>query len=455
MSLKNIITNLYGEKRGKIVDRLARLREKRTTLGCRLKFLVSCRDLDVVPSWIKIKHHLRDKHTDLIFDRASKALLRKTIQDTRKDLWVCNEQLYFCRMKVCDFISLELWDRFDFITTNHNNWLHQTTSEKLNRKLENLCRKQHRYRGTRGTFTTPKTVYNLSNICVSEAGNRVLARGFNFAIAPKSIPVEPIIAGIEDAVKRLPFKLADVIRQDVAYILRKGKEVEFKENVKPGEMEALRDLRNNKEVVILKADKGNATVIMNTVDYKRQMDQVIQSDDYVRLNKDPTSKFEKRLTDCLDKAPIEAKLKKELVPKESVIPKAYGLPKIHKIDWEKQRDSAEEIKVPMRLVISAIGAPAHEIARSIGRVLREPVVKAKSFVKNSQDFLMKIKQVNLEEGDMLVSLDVVGLFSNVPLNETIEILKRNRRKFRLPLTLINLIEECLNCNYFLWDGQIY
>lgn len=41
------------------------------------------------------------------------------------------------------------------------------------------------------------------------------------------------------------------------------------------EKRALQELRNNKDIVILPADKGNATVVMNTIDYKEKMTLIL------------------------------------------------------------------------------------------------------------------------------------------------------------------------------------
>jgi len=53
------------------------------------------------------------------------------------------------------------------------------------------------------------------------------------------------------------------------------------------EREALKTLKNNTDLTILPADKGNATVILNTVDYKQKTISLLE-DPYRRLNRDPT-----------------------------------------------------------------------------------------------------------------------------------------------------------------------
>ena len=54
--------------------------------------------------------------------------------------------------------------------------------------------------------------------------------------------------------------------------------------------EAIRDLRKDKEIVVLSADKGNETVVMNQSDYTAKMEALLEDSVYRRLKRDPTTK---------------------------------------------------------------------------------------------------------------------------------------------------------------------
>jgi hypothetical protein len=47
-------------------------------------------------------------------------------------------------------------------------------------------------------------------------------------------------------------------------------------------------LKNNTDLTILPADKGNATVILNTADYKQKIISILEDPAYRRLTRDPT-----------------------------------------------------------------------------------------------------------------------------------------------------------------------
>jgi hypothetical protein len=56
-------------------------------------------------------------------------------------------------------------------------------------------------------------------------------------------------------------------RQETVRIIKSASKP--RDNLNRSERAALRTLKNNPELTILPADKGNATVILNTTDYKQ------------------------------------------------------------------------------------------------------------------------------------------------------------------------------------------
>ena len=55
-------------------------------------------------------------------------------------------------------------------------------------------------------------------------------------------------------------------------------------NITQEEQEALKELKSNPEIVILKADTGNATVVMNSKDYDQKVNSMLRNErTYVKL----------------------------------------------------------------------------------------------------------------------------------------------------------------------------
>ena len=50
---------------------------------------------------------------------------------------------------------------------------------------------------------------------------------------------------------------------------------------------SIRGLKEDNDLVVIRADKGNATVVMNREDYVGKMDELLKGEDYVRIRKKP------------------------------------------------------------------------------------------------------------------------------------------------------------------------
>ena len=84
-------------------------------------------------------------------------------------------------------------------------------------------------------------------------------------------------------------------------------------------------------------------------------------------------------------------------------PHIYGLPKVHKEG------------VPLRPVVSCIGSSVHPLAKYLAKILNPLQNRIPSNIKNSMDFITKIKDLDIADNTRLVSLDVVSLFTSVPV----------------------------------------
>ena len=119
-----------------------------------------------------------------------------------------------------------------------------------------------------------------------------LSLGFNFALCPKHIPVDEIISRMEQIAGMIKAD-GQLLREEVSRCLRKMRPIT--PTLEKEERKALANLKKDKDVLIMKANKGNATVLMNKVDYERKMTDLLQSDDYIKIRKDPMTIIEKRL----------------------------------------------------------------------------------------------------------------------------------------------------------------
>ena len=109
----------------------------------------------------------------------------------------------------------------------------------------------------------------------------------------------------------------------------------FKRNLKKEEWTAITTVRNDKDIVIKPADKGDSIVIVNKQDYiQEELRQLLDSNHYEILEEDPTQNYNNQIYQVLQQATnlniIDDKMKKTLYNKSPRTPRFYMLPKIHK-----------------------------------------------------------------------------------------------------------------------------
>ena len=345
-SLKSSIRHLYGEDIASHIRRLEKLRIKKTTLLSSLTFLLRCRDHNIIPRFLQIHHHIRSRAANRIYQRTSFALLRERIQQNRRELDSTSRILLDTHLRLANSLNISHWRLIDQLTFNKAAYLGDGHKARQSQKFARLTKNQLPV-----TKALKNTVINLSDQKLDEGTLSLLQKGLNYAVAPRAPPIEEILAGIEKAVRFLPVEQAEEARHESVRIIKTT--TKTKNNLTKNEMTALKKLKDNTELTILPADKGNATVILNTVDYKLKITSLLADSAYKKLDKDPTDSIERKTIKLLKKSSLPEDLRKQLQPSGSRAPRLYGLPKIHKEG------------VPLRPIVSNIGAPTYQLAKQL------------------------------------------------------------------------------------------
>ena len=302
----------------------------------------------------------------------------------------------------------------------------QTASLRLKNRFEWLVQKKSPDNCAAAALPLEKkvknTFINLSTRPVTTAETNVLEKGLGYAVSLRKIPKKEIIVAIEDFARRLvakentahrrtpeappPIENVDnprpqpPFRSNHAFFPentnRKLQELftemnskcrQILKNAKPSpanlcqaERAALKELRRDNSILILPADKGNATVMIGIEEYKNKMASVLNDPaHFEKIASDPTKKWEKQLTSCLR----EDLLKKDYIskslyfflrPSDSRLPQLYGLPKIHKAG------------APLRPIVSAIRSFNYNLGKLLVWLLNPYMSDCESYVKNSVDF---------------------------------------------------------------------
>ena len=153
-------------------------------------------------------------------------------------------------------------------------------------------------------------VKNISLRQIDDSETKLLSYGLKHSITPRHVPTETIVAGVEDALSRLDNLTEDAkddIRSRVASTIQSTPRLES--NLSREELRALKRLRNDDTIVILPADKGRVTVVMDKSEYFDKMNHLVEDrKTYKELDSDPTPALVRRLNNKL----LELEKKKAL-----------------------------------------------------------------------------------------------------------------------------------------------
>ena len=146
---------------------------------------------------------------------------------------------------------------------------------------------------------------------------------------------------------------------------------------------------------------------------------------YKELSYDCTDKFVRDVGDAINKAAVNKVIDEELAdllfidsPKPGNI---YFLPKIH-----------SEIRPPPgRPICNTINTPTMNLSKWVDIQLQPLVKKLPSYLKDDNDFLRKIDELNdkqtIPANALLVTWDVKSLYTNIPHKEGLEALEKHSK----------------------------
>ena len=159
---------------------------------------------------------------------------------------------------------------------------------------------------------------------------------------------------MEGGLRSIDETAATEVRQKITGLLTKARPPP--KNLTYKESRALKELKNDHDLVVLPADKGNAAVIMDTLKYEDKMTNFLSDESTYRLlEKDPTPSLQCKMNATLLQLKKDRKIPttkyNTLRCSSGRIPSIYGLPKIHKPD------------IPLRPIVSFYSSPTYELSK--------------------------------------------------------------------------------------------
>ena len=150
------------------------------------------------------------------------------------------------------------------------------------------------------SYLPNRCVVNRSSKMVSTPEKSFLSKGMNFVSAPCKSNIPEIIAEIEGALNKCKVNsnTATDIRTRLVGVLNKP--IQTHKNLSSAEGKVLKELRKDKNIIILPTDKRRSTVVMDMKEYNEKMLSMVSDDKtYKCIKNDPSHALQSRMNSLL------------------------------------------------------------------------------------------------------------------------------------------------------------
>jgi hypothetical protein len=129
-------------------------------------------------------------------------------------------------------------------------------------------------------------------------------------------------------------------------------------------------------------------------------------------------------------------------------PRMYGTIKLHKADK------------PIRPIVNWKNSPGYRLAGYLVKLLKHTIQLPNVFnVQNSEALMHSLKQTNTHFNIKMCSFDIKNMYTNIPLDELINIIHTTLTHNNIPNDhkneIITLVKVILRQNYFQYNDELY
>ena len=414
--LPTYLLTKYGNNIRQTYRRLETSLRRKHKAVCDQEFLLYCQFNDVLPNFVKFKLYRSSLYHTSFYGDATRDLLQLEIRS--KDRLVdhhskSSQRLYETLKSTLSFI--------DFIYV-------KSILSRNNESFISNVKRTHTNKLIRLGINKPKipnclnTVFNFSKYVLSKREEFLLSLGLDFCLPNYKPNLTSFYLPLELLFQRLrslslPCKFSELQRdlqslsQKTYNTLRPSWLPFFKKD----DYVLMRELAKNESIVILRPDKGKGAVLLDKAVYIDKMSNILQDNTKFLKIGTPTfssifkqeDKINRFLKQLKDNGVINNETYLELYSSGNAFGVLYGLPKIHKQD------------IPLRPILAAYNTPNYKIAKYISHLIT-PYSLNQYALTNSASLIPHILS---QDSDLyMVSLDVTSLFTNVPLQATIQLI---------------------------------
>ena len=331
-------------------------------------------------------------------------------------------------------------------------------------------------------------IFNLSSQVLSESEKLILDQGLKFA-PPKGLDKFHTFMDIHKFVRKLnikrymatntfynqvdsgiythsglsnaslfnpPGNLAPSLKVFRDVLLRDLDLMEIKKaRLNKAMQEGLDQLCTNKELVVRPVDKGGGIVVLDRLDYLKEMNNILgDHNTYSILQSDPKNIYKRELEILVTRGFYEGILTSKerlyLIPVAPRTPTIYYLPKLHK----------DPVCPPGRPIVSGIDSVTSRVGRYVDFFLQPLVKGIPSYVKDSRHIINLLSGLSPKSGMWMVTIDVTSLYTIIPHELGFEaVFLYLSRDSGLPdkqvAFIMSLLRFATSSNYFWFEGKFY
>ena len=354
-----------------------------------------CKLKGITPSYINIKINGNNKQTQRTKETAIRHRLNQEIRFLHNKKRHINLQLYKTHLTSANEWKNQ-WPLMELNTEDGLKHEMEKHYENLNKKLHKLITKQKRIiennlHNTKNQFYN--LTVNLTTIKFNQEEPTLLDHGMQHSI---EIPLEKfwndLIIQTDRAVRKFEPKLQEAYRTIAAKKLKQIKNSSHPYNNQAKRQTYILNNIKNKlkqgHAMIIKADKGKTTVIIDTTEHNNKTLESIHSNAIKTLTNNPTSKFQKRIKDTL-------KLRHLIINKTQIKYLTQNKPQAPIL---KAQIKLHKMGNPIRPAVNSINAPNYKLAKFLTKNLKAYIQLPYQYkVKNSTNLAHYLKQLKLYE----------------------------------------------------------
>lgn len=454
--------NKYYANQAKLINEYTNTKRKLHKTIANIHFNKTCKSKHLIPKYINIKTNSKTKSALNTLKTAQGIWINKEIQFLHKKKAYLNNRLYQLHLEASKLFKHE----WPIINNNIEIKIQYEMVKKyatINKKISDLentpqinGRKPENPKYTQHTQTFHPRVTNLTNLEINNEEKEILELGYkhNF-ITNTTQQIKSLIIECETAISNIEPTAQNLIREQLAdNINRAYKNINEKtQNDSKNKLKIVKQLNNKllaNNITNVKADKGNSIVLINTNEYIEKTKNFFNDNNITELEKDPTERYQNAIKKSLKETDLifNDNDRKSVINMKPKPPTLKSLIKIHKIDK------------PIRPIVNFKNAPTYKIAKKLATLLNHKLELQNTYtIKNNIDLVSKIKNLKIHNNETLISLDIKNLYTNIPIKETIDIIKHilsiNGDSENVIKQISKLLENILKQNYFKFNNKIY